>query len=1364
MYRYADFLNVREDFIPVFSEDVDKSHQANWRSFIPHDQMRDLLEKLFIALERGHGGAKRSLWLTGAYGTGKTFACFVIKHLLEDDVAEVSDYMLRYRLTQDLWPRLRALREGKRHLVIYRSASGHITSSRSLMIEIQQAIKDRLKARGLMDAFSPTLMDQILQKLTDTSGILNWEAAFAKYRGEFLTVARAEEVVERLRSGDAKLAETVAGVLEREGFTFVDSPSAIKAWIKEVIRANELQGIIFIWDEFTEFFSSNVPVTPLQELAHATADMPFYLFLVTHRALQQFTRFDEDTRRKLIDRFHVCRLDMEAVTAYALVANVIEVYPERRHDWETKKESLWGRVDRLVLHINVLGDRVNKADLKRMVPLHPFAAYLLATISQLYSSSQRTLFQFLKTDAAGSFRWFINNYPQEGRLWLTPDFLWQYFFEEDPKIESLEAVSELLSHYRLAIGKVSEKELAVLRATLLLMAMWRQMRGDKRLAKPALSVLKRMFLGTELSEELGAILEGLCEKGIIRAVPDGDDREYIIPTAVIDQTKLDEYRRKARAEFTLGKVLGPTRLNVGRLLSLQGSAKIRHPVEEVSAGDLKARRERILPKDLQPYQIGVILVMAEQDEHLVGSEELAREISKAHPDFCIVVSQAAVGARRWSELIEHHAHCWYYQEMKDSGNQRYYETKIRNLEEQWLVEVRTGQLRAFFQGRQAELSGCSAVPPYLREVVRSAFRYGPEQLTETATLYDHRWGKAGAEIGLQVAPSIPKPYSNVVDILKGMGLWADGANRGHDDTSVGQMMRVVGGRFAAQEHVNLSELWKALQQPPYGLMPSPIGILLFAFLLRSYANGYYYSDGANSLPLNPNKLADLVHQVMKDQRGAENYTIRKMSELAEQFCRVVADVFGIMGNRAAFPEQAQNNVRDTARAIGYPIWSVVRLAPQPERMAHAAAAEALREMLGYDQGDLGDREMQAVVEAVRPVQPELARLLKRPRMEEGMKEFLKDEAPQLLQLMHDLQLGLSQVMSKIRNCLPEDVYLWSEQRVKGKLPEVIRGLDLLHALNTLCSTRKQDLNDARSYFRDTWFKGKLPLTCYKDEQSAEIADLVDYVNGLVYGPDEIPGDNGASDIREFAAQLASLFTASPSVLRNQVLKHTGQSLSEEEAADLHAHLPDLSRATGDETRQAIVECLSRQARQHKIAALGNSWVELTTSKSPMEWSESRGVPIQWVMDEPGDQDFLNNYENLQVLAEADVDRLQSHVDRRARDLACLHCPEHILDRFIQAAAGEYADLVRQMGAGKDLHQHVRESLQDTVYRWPARLPRIQQLARDWLKASYREKAYPHVLKAIDNVAAAEMRHLLVELAADDPLVGARLLAVVKSRA
>ncbi|MEW6228967.1 MAG: hypothetical protein AB1700_12910, partial [Bacillota bacterium] len=796
MWRYSDFLAVSEDFTPVFSEDVDRSRRDNWKLFIPHEPMRNLLERLTIALERGHGSDRRSIWLAGAYGTGKTFASFVVKHLLEDPLEEAADYFKKHQTLSPLWPRFSALRKNNHYQVVYRSSSGHITSSRRLMIEVQQAIRDRLKAEGYATTLGESIMGQVLKKLADASGVFSWEAAFNKYRGRFRSAASAAEVVERLRHGDAKMGEEVAAVLEEEGFALLDSPTETKAWIREVIDRNNLQGIVFIWDEFTEFFANNVPVTPLQELAQATADMPFYLFLITHRALNQFTRVDDDTRKKLLDRFHNCHLEMTPVTAYELIANVIGTVPGQREEWEAKRDSLWGNVDRLAMHINVLGERVPKAELRALVPMHPFTAYLLATIASLYSSSQRTLFQFLKTDEPGSFQWFITNYPKDDWYWLTPDYLWQYFFEES-KIESIDTVTDVLTHYRTHEDGLAIEEKRVLRVMLLLTALWRQTQGVHSLLKPSLSVIKRMFVGTELYHRAEEVAGRLCARGVMLAVPSADDCEYVLPTATLDPTKLREYRQKAETTLTFERTISSDRpddefaFRVRDLMPLQGAAKLRHPVQVVSARDLKLRRERLVETVERPHEIGVILVVAQDDEHLMQSETIASGISKDRPDCCILISQVALGAKRWNEWLDWRARSWCYEGMRDLNAKKYPDTKAKTMADEWVSAIRTGRIRAFFRGRQVELSGCDPIAGYLQDIVAEVYPYGPEKLSTIATLYTSSWGQAGAEIGLKVARNAQRPYKDVVEALRSQGVWEDGPLSRHADHPLAKMSTVV---------------------------------------------------------------------------------------------------------------------------------------------------------------------------------------------------------------------------------------------------------------------------------------------------------------------------------------------------------------------------------------------------------------------------------------------------------------------------------------------------------------------------------------------------------------------------------------------
>ncbi|HHU61186.1 MAG TPA: hypothetical protein GXZ55_04400 [Natronincola sp.] len=1238
------------------------------------------------------------------------------------------------------------------------------------MIEIQQAIRDQLKAQGYTNAFSESIMEQLIDKIDDSRKILNWENIFKVHRGRFRTAASAVEVIERLREGDLKLGEQVAQVLEEEGQTLIDSPRDVKAWLKEVITANNLQGIVFIWDEFTEFFTNNVPVTPLQELAQATGDMPFYLLLVTHRALSQFTRIDDDTRKKLMDRFHPCHLEMTPVTAYKLIGNVIRAEPNFRHEWESKQDSLWSQVDVAMLHINILGEQVNKEELKLLPPIHPFSAYLLATISSLYSSSQRTFFQFLKKMEPGSFQWFIANYPRDGWYWLTPDYLWLYFFEET-KIEDIEAISDLLSHYNSAKDRLTEEETRIFRIMMLLTALQRQTEGAHSLLRPNLSVIKRMFVGTTLYNRVEKIAEGLRSKDIMLAIPSGNDTEYIIPRVTIDHDKLRQYQQKAEASLTMEKMINVKKAEaefapkLKELFLLQGAAKLRHPIQIATVKELKNRREHVLQGVKKPYEIGVVLVVPQEDDKLVDSENIAKTLTREYPNYCILISQMSFGSKRWKDWIQFRARTWYYDEMRDNNMKKYCDTKANSIVTEWINTVRISKIRSFFRGKQEELSGFEGITSYLGGLVEIVFPYGPERIDKTATLYTNPWGKTGAEIGLQVAKSIQRPYKDVVDKLVKQRLWKESDLDHHTNHPVARLKRTVDELFADQSSVNISELWTAVQQPPYGLMPSPIGILLFSFLLNSYSTGYYYSDGVNSLALNPNKLAELIHEVLKNIGSSENYTIRKMSDEGEKFCLLAKEIFHLAPEQATYPEEARKNMIAAIIKLGYPLWTVIYYSTEAPHLNTTQqtrkAVAILNEALVYDRGELSDVEMKEIVDLVYPERHHLRQCLSRDRMQKGMQIFWSTHAPRLQVLRKKLGMGETEIMAQLRLLLNEDINMWCEKRVKDKLHTVIKNLDLIHAMNLLCGVKKHDLESIRNYFRGTWFTSKLPLTCFREGQPDNVVAMIDYINELIYYPAHVPEENRADDIRSLKQEITIAIKSDISITRKLIEKYAGQNISEQETKLLYESLPVLSGVPENEVREAILRALSQQSRQRKIAELKQKWEELTDSKSPISWSEENRTPIQWVLEGHAHHEFFTNYSNLQHLTESELDEAISHLLDYSTKFGVLLDREHVLDRFTEISAGDYANLVRQSGKMDDVRDYIYNAFNGNVYQWPLQLGQINQRVRQWVNDNYQSSAYPKLVEVIEKMSPTDIKDFIRDLVAKDALIGIRLLTAMQ---
>jgi len=1386
VWKYNDFIYVSEEFIPAFSEEHDKG--SRWKFFIPHEHMRILLEKLMAALERGSPGDNRSFWLTGPYGTGKTHVSFVVKHILEDPLEEIEDYFRKHALISHLWPRFEALRRKGSYLVVYRSGSGDITSSRRLMIEVQQAVKKRLKACGYDGTFGESIMDQLIQKLSDEHGVVNWEGVFKKHRGRFRTVAEASEILKKLEAGDVRLAETVAAVLEEEGISLLDSPEEVKRWLRQVIEHNGLQGVVFLWDEFTDFFKMDVPVTPLQELAHATGEIPFYLFLVTHRSLNQFSRIDDETRKKLSDRFHNLSLDMAPVTAGTLLANAIEVHSSRDEEWNNKKETLWKSIElnKQLFLIKMMGTRATSDEMRKFIedlrepemralmPIHPFSVYLLAIISSQFSSSQRTVFRFLKENDEGSFQWFVRNYPQNEWYWLTPDFLWQYFFEEEDKLEDIQDIGDVLGHYQANRDQLTEEELRIFRVMLLLTALWRQTKGIQPLLKPSLSGLKRYFVGTRISENIEKIAENICARGLMRAVPEkGGDFEYIIPTGTVDRHKLEECKVRAESTLRFEKIIDIKRpsaefaQDLSRLFEMQGAASLRHPVHVVSAKELKQRKESVFPKELEPYQIGLVFVVAKEDEELQGLESTAEELTKQHANVCVLLSQSPFGQKRWQEWLDCKAWEWYHQEMKEGTHERYYKNKGRSFLEEWLKDLRAGRTYAFFRGKKATIS-IEGLATYLQDVDEAVFVYGPEKLGTTATLYNGTYGKSVAEMGLGIARSLQSPYKDVIASLTVQGMWEDGQLKGGGYHPLSKMKETVDAIFSRQEQVNVKEVWEALQKPPYGLMPSRMGLLLFARLLKDYANGYYYSDGVNEWTLNPNKLAELVTQVVKGERGADNYTIKRMSNEAEQFCLMVREAFNLTEEETGYPEEARKNMRKAVQKLGYPLWVLDYYAREylkSDARVISKTTAVFGEILSFSQNrdELNDDVLRDILDTTKPIKDKLPSLFEKKKMQKGMELFLSIHAPEVKGLADSLHLDISSLMVKLKNLLNEEIYLWQEERVIEKLRELEKDLSLTDALNNLCGAAKQNLNDVREYFRKSWFRSKFPFVCYKEGQPPELAELIEYLYRLIYQPDHRLLDNRADDIRKFKDQISETLSMYVEVTRILAKKYVGTDLSEEEAEGIYQELPDMSQKSIDDVGRAIRETVSKQARRRKIAELKDLWRQVTDSDSPEDWSKRRRTPIYWVLTGDDYAKFFENFSRADRMTEQELDNMISFLKAHQDRLAVLRNDDFVLESFAYQATGDYTQLVLETGRTYEVRDYVFQQVGEDVYRWSLRPNEVKKAIQSWLSENYGTEVYPRIARVIDEMPAEKVKEFLKDIVAKDVLLGASLLKAIESQ-
>ena len=78
--KYRDYFNINPDYFPQVNLKIINDNPNLWKMFYPHETFVRLLKDSISVISRKQ---KVSLWVEGAYGTGKSHAVLTLKKLLE---------------------------------------------------------------------------------------------------------------------------------------------------------------------------------------------------------------------------------------------------------------------------------------------------------------------------------------------------------------------------------------------------------------------------------------------------------------------------------------------------------------------------------------------------------------------------------------------------------------------------------------------------------------------------------------------------------------------------------------------------------------------------------------------------------------------------------------------------------------------------------------------------------------------------------------------------------------------------------------------------------------------------------------------------------------------------------------------------------------------------------------------------------------------------------------------------------------------------------------------------------------------------------------------------------------------------------
>ena len=83
--KYCEYFDVNETYFPCIDESAINAG-VQWETTYPHETFIEMLSSVDKMLG---GTTNRSLWIHGAYGTGKSQCAYALKRILEVPESEV---------------------------------------------------------------------------------------------------------------------------------------------------------------------------------------------------------------------------------------------------------------------------------------------------------------------------------------------------------------------------------------------------------------------------------------------------------------------------------------------------------------------------------------------------------------------------------------------------------------------------------------------------------------------------------------------------------------------------------------------------------------------------------------------------------------------------------------------------------------------------------------------------------------------------------------------------------------------------------------------------------------------------------------------------------------------------------------------------------------------------------------------------------------------------------------------------------------------------------------------------------------------------------------------------------------------------
>lgn len=1399
---YKDYFNIDPKYYAAVTADLIRSGEVKWTSFYPHETFVKLLEKTHIMLS---GKDSRSLWVEGAYGTGKSHAALTVKSMLEASDDEIRAYFKDYGLRDDLCQQLITDKSNGRLITIHRIGSASIRSDQDLILALQDSIAAALQEHGITNRGEASLKESALRWLEDKEANRVYFDSLIqedKYMWDF-GGKHVNEVISVLKNSEdeaavSKMMRNILKVAEDNGITALrlDIP-AMCDWIKSIIDENDISAILFVWDEFTEYFQNNQnALTGFQTLAEISESHPFYFLIVTHESSSLIQ--DKDMRKKILNRFVgdvTVRIEMPENMAFRLMAQAMKTTddPVLLPEWTKYKgdlnEGLTSVRNTIIASAkkhSTMGQKtvISDTELQSIVPIHPYAALLLKHMSVAFNSNARSMFDFIisndMSDAKG-FKWFINEYgPEESINLLTIDMLWDFFTGKDQNGLNDDVRVILDSFGLLKKGSLTPDQERVFKTVLLLEAISLRV-GNVELLRPNEQNIDLAFVGTDWSKgKARNIAAGLCQQGLLFEKPVGNGlKEYTVANRDDDIGKINKLKADIRNSTKTQDLI--VSADLMSAVQLPVAIRPRFVMEGAASSNLTPVSSKLSGQS-KPNRFKTVVAFALNDtEAATIRNAILKAIVQPSNELFYIECLTPMGDDLLSRYVENMAYSKNYAQ-NDRQRAMGFETQAKKCLTEWKQRISAGAFILYTPEHKSgtRVANLAALQEALQKLNHQIYFCGLEQFNLIDNMFLKGPLAQGAECGITEELKSTFKSSNVktslATALKGAWkverYWEDPTKKSLPIVRIKQEVEKVikAGFEKASGRISILSIYEALEEAPYGFMPSNVTAFVMGFVLKEYATAdCFWSNGPFSESMTQGKMKQMIANAINQKfspssKYKEEYIVA-MSASQRCFLQCTSAAFHIPMSQCGSIESARDQIRIKMKGLTFPIWclkyilNTVQLetpADQITTVIDAYCGIANTANSNKDTESALADQIGSLVHDNAAITRDMESLLTDEMCRKGMLAYIDAyQGGVLRQLANEIGDGgayLDQVKLKFNADAAN--WVWSSVTADEKISDVIleyriiaesnKSLpkctnlrDMVLEWNKRSNNIRMPYDVLRKYTGDL---SQLLVHLYYMKQSGQLQEQYkqQFYNALITQREAF--EHFYKDQLPYFKQVAGTFV---------------EELDEQDVAGFCNTLPaGQFTKSSTEYYQYIENAVSNYKKSIRRTQLKNLWLEKTGTKDPSDWSDRYDTPILCMFDDTERGEARTIFATILAYAASDADitkainylEAAAFYDRLNDPLERDRC-------FMERVVGDYAVMLKDADS---IRKSLIGSIPDKAYNWmdnSAVKNRLKVLAEKQYKLSGCERAQA----VIDKMDATELRRYLNELIADNLTVGMEIL-------